>query len=44
MDKLLELVSSFENENTELLKKIDEISFINSKKVLKAYLNCMYCS
>ena len=39
MDKLLELVSSFENENTELFKKIDEISFINSKKVLKAFKN-----
>ena len=39
MDKLLELVEKFENENTELLKKIDEISFINSKKVLKAFKN-----
>ena len=39
MDKLLELVNSFENENTELFKKIDEISFINSKKVLKAFKN-----
>ena len=39
MDKLLELVEKFENENTELFKKIDEISFINSKKVLKAFKN-----
>ena len=37
MDKLLELVKKFENENMELFKKIDEISFINSKKVLKAF-------
>ena len=38
MDKLLELVSSFENENMELFKKIDEISFINRAwKVWQAY-------
>lgn len=37
MDKVLELVQKFENENNELFKRLDEISFINSKKVLKAF-------
>lgn len=37
MDKVLDLVNSFENENGNLFKDLDEISFINSKKVLKAF-------
>ena len=39
MDKVLELVNSFEQENVELFKKLDEISFTNSKKVLNAFKN-----
>ena len=35
MDKMLDLVNSFEKENGNLFKDLDEISFINSKKVLK---------
>lgn len=37
MDKVLDLVNSFEKENGNLFKDLDEISFINSKKVLKAF-------
>lgn len=37
MDKVLDLVNSFEKENGDLFKDLDEISFINSKKVLKAF-------
>lgn len=37
MDKVLDLVNSFEKENCNLFKDLDEISFINSKKVLKAF-------
>ena len=37
MDKVLDLVNSFEKENVNLFKDLDEISFINSKKVLKAF-------
>lgn len=37
MDKVLDLVNSFEKENDNLFKDLDEISFINSKKVLKAF-------
>ena len=37
MDKVLDLVNSFEKENGNLFKSLDEISFINSKKVLKAF-------
>lgn len=37
MDKVLDLVNSFEKENGNLFKDFDEISFINSKKVLKAF-------
>lgn len=37
MDKVLDLVNSFEKENSNLFKDLDEISFINSKKVLKAF-------
>lgn len=37
MDKVLDLVNSFEKENNNLFKDLDEISFINSKKVLKAF-------
>lgn len=37
MDKVLDLVNSFEKENSNLFKSLDEISFINSKKVLKAF-------
>ena len=37
MDKVLDLVNSFEKENGKLFKDLDEISFINSKKVLKAF-------
>lgn len=37
MDKVLDLVNNFEKENGNLFKDLDEISFINSKKVLKAF-------
>ena len=37
MDKVLDLVNSFEKENGNLFKDLDEKSFINSKKVLKAF-------
>lgn len=37
MDKVLDLLNSFEKENGNLFKDLDEISFINSKKVLKAF-------
>ena len=37
MDKVLDLVNSFEKENGNLFKDLDEISFLNSKKVLKAF-------
>lgn len=37
MDKVLDLVNSFEKENGNPFKDLDEISFINSKKVLKAF-------
>ena len=37
MVNIIDLVQKFENENTELFQKLDEISFINSKKVLKAF-------
>lgn len=37
MINILDLVQKFENENIELFQKLDEISFINSKKVLKAF-------
>ena len=37
MDKVLDVVNSFEKENGNLFKDLDEISFINSKKVLKAF-------
>lgn len=37
MDKVLDLVNSFEKKNGNLFKDLDEISFINSKKVLKAF-------
>lgn len=37
MDKVLDLVNSFEKENGNLFKDLDEISFINSKKVLKTF-------
>ena len=39
MDKVLELVNSFESENGELFKRLEEINFINSKKVLTAFKN-----
>ena len=39
MDKVLELVNSFERENGELFKRLEEINFINSKKVLTAFKN-----
>ena len=39
MDKVLELVNSFESENGELFKRLEEINFINSKKVLMAFKN-----
>lgn len=37
MDKILELVQEFENSNQESFKRLDEISFINSEKVLKSF-------
>ena len=37
MVNIIDLVQKFENENTELFQKLDKISFINSKKVLKAF-------
>lgn len=37
MVNIIDLAQKFENENTELFQKLDEISFINSKKVLKAF-------
>lgn len=37
MINILDLVQKFENENIELFQKLDEISFTNSKKVLKAF-------
>ena len=39
MDKVLELVNSFERENGELFKRLEEINFMNSKKVLMAFKN-----
>ena len=39
MDKVLELVNSFERENGELFERLEEINFINSKKVLTAFKN-----
>ena len=39
MDKVLELVNSFERENGELFKRLEEINFINCKKVLTAFKN-----
>lgn len=37
MINILDLVQKFEKENIELFQKLDEISFTNSKKVLKAF-------
>lgn len=39
MDKVLELVNSFERENGKLFERLEEINFINSKKVLTAFKN-----
>lgn len=37
MDKILELITKFEAENSKLFSELDEIAFTNSKKVLKAF-------
>ena len=37
MDKILELITKFEAENSKLFSELDKIAFTNSKKVLKAF-------